>query len=103
MMFAFTTMPPTARSRPGRPARAKSDTWSYRASLDRNQICGMTVFMRSFQARTLSLPERPPADADHVHAARRRVRIRRQNFKMVLTASRFKARLETAPLGERAG
>ena len=45
--------------------------------LDRIQICGMTALMRSFQARTLSLQERPRADADPVRAARRRVRAHR--------------------------
>ena len=81
MISALTKIPPTARSRPGQPMRAQSDTRSCPALPDGNQMCGMTVFARSFQARTLSLSQRPRADADHVHAARRRVRARRQNSK----------------------
>jgi hypothetical protein len=61
-----------------RPANASDIRYAVmQASLDRNQICGMTVFIRSFQARTLSPLRRPPADADDVRAACRRVRARR--------------------------
>ena len=69
-----------------RPANASDIRYAVMpASLERNQICGMTVFMLSFQARTLSrarsawriVAAGPRADADLVHAACRRVRARR--------------------------
>jgi hypothetical protein len=65
------------------------------ASLDRNQICGMAVFIRPFQARTLSPLRRPRANADRVHAACRRVRAHRPTSKEVRTAARLEARLAT--------
>src|ERR1019366_10140418 len=68
-------MPPTARSRPGPPVRAISDTRScWPRSLDMNQICGMIAGLaRSFQARTVSLC-RAAGERGLGHAACRHVR-----------------------------
>ena len=61
-----------------RPANASEIRYAVMAGLACSESNMRHDLLRSFQARTLSLQERPRADADPVHAARRCVRAHRQ-------------------------